>query len=449
MTYNRWESFDESDGYEGPPLRKWQQEALLAWESANHRGVVEAVTGTGKSVVGICALQAAISQGGTGVVLVPTVALVDQWEVEIRKKLPSARIGRIAAGVRADLRSNDIIVCTVQSVHKAGVVPTSLTVLVADEVHRYGSQEFSKALLETYPWRLGLSGTFERVNDDGIDEILNPYFGGVVHTYRYGEALADDVVAPFHLAMVGVELSSRERAKYEEEDKRARDAKKKLVFEFGYSGDPREFFAQASAGAKTADDYAERRQCTTYMAAFWAKKEVLAESASKAQVVSAIAPALNSRSGTLVFSETKQSSIGLAHNINKHAVAWPLDGDSKADERRDKLNDFSKGRIRAICAPRILDEGIDVPEAEFAIVVSASRTRRQMVQRMGRVVRKKADGRAARIMILYVSNTPEDPATGGHESFLDEVMPFAASVTNFDGNDVGEIQNWVRKELGA
>jgi superfamily II DNA or RNA helicase len=76
----------------------------------------------------------------------------------------------------------------------------------------------------------------------------------------------------------------------------------------------------------------------------------------------------------------------------------------------------------------VLDEGVDVPAADLAVVLAASRSRRQMVQRMGRVLRRKDDGRPARLVIVHAVGTVEDPATGAHEGFLDEVLPVALSV---------------------
>lgn len=73
----------------------------------------------------------------------------------------------------------------------------------------------------------------------------------------------------------------------------------------------------------------------------------------------------------------------------------------------------------------VLDEGVDLPEADLAIIVAASRTRRQMIQRMGRVLRRKPDGRLARIAIVYVAGSYEDPELGAHEAFLDTVRDVA------------------------
>lgn len=65
------------------------------------------------------------------------------------------------------------------------------------------------------------------------------------------------------------------------------------------------------------------------------------------------------------------------------------------------------------------------------MIVGASRSRRQMVQRMGRVLRRKPDGRHARFAVLFVEGTVEDPRLGAHEAFLDEIVDVADQMSYF------------------
>jgi superfamily II DNA or RNA helicase len=101
------------------------------------------------------------------------------------------------------------------------------------------------------------------------------------------------------------------------------------------------------------------------------------------------------------------------------------------DRRKDILRDFGKGRIQTLVAPNILNEGIDVPEADLGIIVAGSKTRREMIQRMGRVLRRKQDGRTARFALLFIEGTSEDPSTGAYEDFIDEITSVAKSCRTF------------------
>lgn len=441
--YNRWDPLGSPATYSGPPLRSWQQQALTAWEEHDRKGVIEAITGTGKSLVGVAAIHEVIAIGGCALVIVPTRALVAQWASTLRGCLPGVKIGQLSDGEKSDFSNSDVVVATVQSVYANPIRPRSLMLLVADEVHRYGSEQFKKALRKEYAWRLGLSGTYERQQDDGVARYLNPYFGDVRFKYGYEEALRDETVAEFELAFVETPLSKHELAEYEEADEKCKEARKVLLREFNFPSDFRDFFAMVSAGAGMNEPGYLQDTCRQYMSGFADRKKVLASASSKLTFVEAAAKFLDRLGGTIIFSETKASAAQLAFVANKAVSALPIDGESKAHEREKVLRDFANGRLRVISAPRILDEGIDVPDAEVAIIASASQTKRQMVQRMGRVIRLKPDGRSARIVILFAPGTPEDPNTGGYEAFIDEVRPFARSERQFSAKNLSDFSDWL------
>lgn len=440
---NKWAALEDQDGYHGPPLRAWQERALIEWEANSHRGVIEAITGTGKSMVGVAAIHEVLSYGGVALVIVPTRALVVQWTKTIRDALPSVRIGQLSDGKKEDFAAHDVVISTIQSIYKAPMRPRSMMLLVADEVHRYGSEKYKAALTEDYSWRLALTGTYERPKDDGIERHLQPYFGDVIFNYGYAEALSEGTVAPFELALVETPFTQLEFASYKQADERCTDARGKLVRQFRFPADWREFFAMVTKAAGSKEQNRVRDLSKQYMRGFSERKKILAGADAKLSFAEKIAPIFEDLKGTLVFSESKFSSRRLAYVINKRVSAFPLDSDSKSAEREAKLGQFSAGDLKVICAPRILDEGIDVPEAELAIIASASQTKRQMIQRMGRVIRLKADGGIARIIILFVPATPEDPNTGGYEAFLNEVIPHARSEIRVSGEDITAIKDWL------
>lgn len=198
--------------FSGPALRRWQREALDSWEDNNYRGMVEAITGTGKSLVGVAAIHKTVVIGREKALLVvPTRALVEQWSREIARTLPSIRVGKLTSGFADTFASFDVLIATVQTASKAPPILTSLGLLIADEVHRYGSEQFSKVLHPRYQRRLGLTGTFECQLDDGVEQYLLPHFAAVTTTYGYGPALSEGVVAPFNRALIAAEFSSSEQ----------------------------------------------------------------------------------------------------------------------------------------------------------------------------------------------------------------------------------------------
>ena len=112
--------------------------------------------------------------------------------------------------------------------------------------------------------------------------------------------------------------------------------------------------------------------------------------------------------------------------------------------RRLVLKQFKDRALDAIIAPKTLDEGIDVPEADLGIIIVASRERRQMIQRMGRVLRRKKDQRLAKFAILYVKDTSEDPKNGPHGAFLETILPVASEHKDF-GSRIHEVNQRIFK----
>lgn len=447
-TVSDWAFIQESSSYKGPVLRSWQVEALDAWENSSAAGVVEAITGTGKSMVAIAAMHQTLRQGGNCLVLVPTSGLLEQWFRQVNQYLPNARVGKLTSGHESDFNSSDVIIATVQTASRRQPKPRSHGLLIADEVHRLGAQNFSKALNESYPRRLGLSATYERQNDDGLSKYLEPYFGSVIYAYGYKQALADQVVAPFHLGMVGTDFTPYEREKYQVAEDQCRKARTFLVQQCDYPEEWALFFAYVQANLKRGYKDKEFFQCAKYIEGFSTKRTLLAEASAKEKFLGEISPAFTEDSKALVFTETKESAYRVAHILSKTSVARPLTGDSQGEERERVLRDFGAGKINVVCAPRILDEGIDVPEAEWAIIVAASRSKRQMIQRMGRVIRLKADGRPAKILLTYIKDSSEDPNYGGHEAFLEEVREPASSVTYFDADIPHQVHEWLTASHG-
>ena len=144
-----------------PTLYAWQHEALAAWRGNGCRGVVEAVTGTCKTMLGVSAIRDELGLGGQAVVLVPTCDLAEQWEATLQRLLPrGTSVGLLGGGRQATLGAHDVLIAVVNSAREADLSarrPGGL--LVGDECHRYGSHANQLALRTSFPRRLGLSAT--------------------------------------------------------------------------------------------------------------------------------------------------------------------------------------------------------------------------------------------------------------------------------------------------
>jgi superfamily II DNA or RNA helicase len=434
-------------------LWAWQADALAAWRSAGERGIVEAVTGTGKTRVGVHAIGEALAVARPALVLVPTTALLRQWARVLTDELPpGTRIGLLGDGRVSSFRDCSVLVATVQSASRRRPAPPAGAtggLLVADECHRLGAPTFAEALHPQFDQRLGLTATLERP-DDGVDEQLLPYFGQVVHSYGFREALADQVIAPFRIATLGVELTPSERERYEENRDRATAARNQLIRRFGLPSSPfGDFLAEVTAASKGSFTSPLTRTARRYLAAFHAYREVLASTRQKLDVVPDLAPAIDNAGGTLLFGESVAATLRMTDDLRAEGVTVEaVHGAVPSNVRQDVLRRFASRELDAVAAPRVLDEGVDVPEADLAVIVAASQSQRQMIQRLGRVVRLKEDGRPARLVIMYVRGTTEDPATGGHEAFLDLVLEVAQEQQDFRADEIDPLLAYLEDGLG-
>jgi superfamily II DNA or RNA helicase len=415
------------------PLFWWQAEALMAWQAAGRRGVVEAVTGTGKTVVGLAAADAELRDGGKVVVLVPTLDLQQQWQREVARVFPDRRVGLRGGGWNDDVRSCDVLISVVNSaINGATGLPQRGGLLIGDECHRYGAPVFATALLDAFDRRLGLTATFER-NDEGLREYLTPYFGGVCFRMGYSRAVADRVTALWKVALLGVPFTAGEAAEYAEVDKVARESRRTLIESCGVTPEPfGEFMLEVSELAAEAVWNPCVGAAGKYLKAFTRRREILANASGKWKALNALRPAIANADRSLIFTQTKDAARRAADVVQNSGIAADaITSDSPGDERSALLESFRRGTLRVLAAPKVLDEGVDVPAADLGLIVAASRQRRQMIQRMGRVIRRKGDDRYARFVILYVLGTSEDPRTGAHEAFLDEILPEAVAVEYF------------------
>lgn len=409
-------------------LYQWQRDAISAWQGQGQRGVVQAVTGAGKTRVGVAAIAEALAAEVRAVVLVPTLVLQRQWALTLAELLP----GVVVATRTDDSGPWQVMVATVQSAMQRAVLTRAQPgLLVADECHRYGAESFARALGEEYLWRLGLTATLER-GDQG-DTILEQYFGSVCFDLGYEQALREELISPYRFALVSVPLSGDERSRYDDLNGALRDARSALVLRHAVPEEPvAEFLASVSRLAVDRSA-AGSGLARLYMAKFSARKALLAETRMKQLALAGLSAAVKRSNGTIVFTQTQAASRDVAETlVATGCSAVAIHSDLDGEEREERLELFRTRATTAISAPRILDEGVDVPDCDLGIVMASNRSRRQMVQRLGRVLRRRP-GKLARFVVLYAENTVEDPfAAECLPDFCDHCLPWAEQEGRFD-----------------
>src|SRR6476469_3936045 len=197
--------------------------------------------------------------------------------------------------------------------------------------------------------------------------------------------------------------------------------------------DPFGDFMAAVAHLAERDSGADGRAAREYLDAFSKRREIVAQSSGKYELLGRLAEAIRDAHGALVFTETVRAANHAINRLDPLVSIDLITGSTARRQRREILGDLRDLRLDAVAAPRVLDEGVDVPDANLGIVMSASRTRRQMIQRMGRILRRKRPGIAARFVIMFAKDTVEDPTNRvERDGFLDEIERISEATRVFD-----------------
>jgi superfamily II DNA or RNA helicase len=367
--------------FEPVELRPYQQAATLSWELAGRRGVVVLPTGSGKTRVALAAMAAVRAPA---LCLVPTRALLEQWLAELRSVYGHA-VGCLGDGER---RVESITAATFESAYRyMPQIGHKFQLLVVDEVHHFGVGVRDEALeMCVAPFRLGLTATPPHdMERSRLGELVGP----VVYRLGVGD-LAGKWLADFDIAVIQLGLSADERLRYDADHRRFSEIYRQFcrLHPLGTWG---EF---ASAAAQTSDGRAA-------LAAWRRTQKLTAFTRAKARAVAALLKR-HADSRVLLFTADNESAYAIAR---EHLI-MPITCEISRVERSRALCAFKEGELRALVSARVLNEGIDVPDADVAVIVAGTQGQREHVQRVGRLLRP-APGKRAIIYELVTLATAE------------------------------------------
>jgi superfamily II DNA or RNA helicase len=388
--------------------RPYQQAALDAWAAAGGRGVVVLPTGAGKTLV---ALLATARQGLWTLIVVPTLDLLEQWRRAAVEVLgaPPEHVG-VFGGGRRDLTPITVITYDSAAIHTRDLNRFGL--LVFDEVHHLPAASYRLAAEGTMaPYRLGLSATPDRT--DGLESDLAHLVGPVVYSRSPRELAAH--LAPYREERIAIALSPDEQAAYEAAMATYRAYLRRNRLRITSPEDFQRLVIWPSATNPEA-----RR-------AMLAQREARRLSFNAGAKTAVLLDLLERHRAdrVLIFSEFSAVVEGLSRDLLIPSITYR----TPAAERAAILEGFRSGRFSKLVTGRVLNEGVDVPDASVAILLSGTATRREYVQRLGRVLRPKAG--PAVLYELVTEETGEMHVTrrrhrGGRE-------PGAAPVRDGDG----------------
>ncbi|MET0787681.1 MAG: helicase-related protein [Cellulomonas sp.] len=426
--------------YVGPQLRRWQKDVLDAWLATDRRGIVEAVSAQGRGVVGVLAAWDALTRGEKVLVLVPTTDLMEQWFNALEMQLPGLSLGRRGDGWVHTFDECDALVSLVSAAFGHDLLQDRAGLLIADEVHKYGSARPAETLRAGFGARLGLTSSVERL-DAGVDEILRPYFGAVLDGCDLRRGRKEGVLARFRVAFVPVDLGAAEQAEHDALSARIDELSARLTLAHGCR--PATFVDDVVAvQGRWQENSGAAADASAYLRAVSTRRDLLATSSAKLDALARLAPTVARSTHSVVFTHTKDGAESAATRLRTAGVATDVVHHG-LETRRSSLRSFREGSLKALTTPKVLDEGLDLPPVDVVVVLAASRSARQCVQRMSPILRPTQADRLPAAIVVYARGTVEDPAEGTGEGHLDDLVEIATEVRTFDvGTPGGALAAW-------
>src|SRR5919108_1316336 len=362
-----------------------QRAALAAWLAAGRMGVVVLPTGAGKTYLAQLAIQATHS---STLIVVPTLDLMHQWYAHLLAAFPDAPVGLLGGGAHD---STPLLVATYDSAAIAAeALGNKYALLVFDECHHLPSA-FTRVIAEysLAPYRLGLTATLER--SDGKHADLRALIGPEVYRTSVA-ALSGTVLAAHRIVRLTVRLSQRERQRYDALlETRNRFLQQRGICLGSLTG--WQAFVRASARSRAGRGA---------MLAHREARAIAFGTAGKLRVLAGLL-AQHHPARTLIFTDDN----AMVYRISGEFLLPAITHHTPVKERHNILQRFRTGEYPVVVTSRVLNEGVDVPDASIAIVLSGTGSPREYVQRLGRILRRR-EGKLAVLYEIVAKATSEE-----------------------------------------
>lgn len=365
-------------------LRDYQREALNKWIENLSKGIIALPTGSGKTIIGVAAI---VEKSVRTLIIVYTKEQMFQWKDLI---LRSTDISPSTIGLfhSEEKKLAPITITTYQSgFRNINTISPFFDLLIVDEVHHLPADKFKYIALHSIAkYRMGLSAT--PVREDGKHEELFPLLGGVIYYKTPSELVEAGYLAPYHIETVKVNLSKEELRIYQE-------LRRKFHSLVGNSD-----FKQVLEAAMRGDEKAKEA-----LKIHSQIRMLLSKSIAKINKAIEIAREEYLRNNkVIVFTQY----VDQAREIAEKLSAFLLTGETPSHERKRTLEEFRRSERGILVVTTVGDEGLDIPDANVGIIVSGTGSRRQFIQRLGRLLRPKPNGDKAILYEIILARTSEE-----------------------------------------
>ncbi|OYV27701.1 MAG: hypothetical protein B7Z82_04580, partial [Halothiobacillus sp. 20-54-6] len=405
-----------------------QRNALDAWVLAGKKGILEHATGSGKTFTAITAIKDHIAEDKPALVLVPSRLLLEQWASELREELPHSALMLAGAGhirwkqpgrLRAMTDPNPlagprIVLATMQTASsedfRKNIRDGEHLMMVADEVHQAGSSHHSKLFSIDSGVRLGLSATPKRFGDPEGTSRMFGYFGDIISPpVTLLDAIRAGRLVEYRYYPRPVRLSAEEA-----------DEWKKLTLQI-----VREMRGKSDEGAKP---FTERAKLLLI------RRSRIAKKASAKITLASEVIANNYEVGDrwLVYCEDSSQLLDVMNALRENGLS-PIEYHTNMDGDQKATLSWFKTFGGVLVSIKCLDEGVDIPTIDHALILASSQNPRQFIQRRGRVLRKSPGKEIAEIydaIVVPVSLDDEPEQTALLRSEYRRAVEFADSAIN-------------------
>ena len=366
-------------------LRAYQKKAIENWIKAGKKGCIILPTGSGKTIIAIKLIE--IINSST-LIVVPTLDLMEQWTKFLSKYFQKIEIGNIGGGI---FNITGITVSTYDSAYiRSSFIGNKFAFVIFDELHHLAAPGY-RTIAEQFasPYRLGLTATYER--EDSLHLDFPRLVGGIVYQSSVNELARDKHLASFTVEKRYVKLLPEEEIEYQKNYDQYLSFLHKLGLRYDHIA------LQKLIMISGKNQYARN--------ALLARNKALDIALNSQSKIIELRKILseNPNRKTIIFTQHNK----LVYLISNNFLIPFITHKSSKQEREDALNGFRDGRYRVLVTSKVLDEGVDVPDAELGIIVSGTGSKREFIQRLGRLLRTKPNFTNAKLIEIISSGTSE------------------------------------------
>lgn len=435
--------YNNSNGYNLFDLREYQKRALIKWQEAGFKGILNLATGTGKTLTALHAIKNFKLNIPSGLVLivVPSSPLAIQWKNDIKEMNESISIIEVSDSYKqwedkiralltqsfiSKLDNTPIIIGLIDSIsssrfqtliHQVNNSLENKHLIIADECHGYNSPTMVEKFPEAFNYRLGLSATvYDKFDIKDEKHHLETYFGEIVDTFSIKDAIYGDepVLTKYNYHVIEALMNDDEADRYDELTEKIR----KLSF----------IDDVESSYEKTKEQY------------FYERARLIASIENKLKKLSEII-AKNKKGFTLAYcgggnddeGDQKIKNVTRVFDQQGWTVAKITSKEQK-EERVKIIENLKNETIDVVVSIKVLDEGVNIPAVRTAYILASTRSEREHIQRRGRVLRQSSGKKSADIYDFVVLGSMNNNSNLKYKSLikneLERVWTFSEDAEN-------------------